>query len=235
MKDALRVIDCGLQNYIEVWDLQHRLAKARAEGRVPDTLLLVEHPPVITLGRKGSYESIRVSQELLHELGVRVIAVERGGDATFHGPGQLIGYPIIVIQGRGRKVRAFVQSLEEVMIRVLGDFTIIANRNPGNPGVWVDGAKIGAIGITVQHQVSFHGFALNVNNDLSGFDLIHPCGMRGVAVTSMANCLGNSVSMDLVKGSLVWQCAVVLDRAITQIEQSGSSLNELRPLTVEDI
>jgi lipoate-protein ligase B len=185
MNETLLVIDCGLRSYQAIWRLQHRLVKARSEKEIPDVLLLVEHFPVVTLGRKGSHDSVKVSPEALQREGVSFMVVERGGEATFHGPGQIVGYPIFLLPGRGRKVRAFVESLEEAMIQVLCEFTIMAQRIPGTPGVWVGDAKIGSIGITVQNEVSFHGFAMNIHNDLSGFGLIHPCGIRDAHVTSV--------------------------------------------------
>jgi lipoate-protein ligase B len=217
MKDTLLVIDCGLQPYLDTWRLQHRLVKARAEGRIPDILLLVEHPPIITLGRNGNRASIKVSAEILEQRGVSFMVVERGGDATFHGPGQILGYPIFLLPAGGRRVRAFVESLEEALIRVLRAFKTLAHRDQGTPGVWVGEAKIGSIGITVRNEVSFHGFALNVNTDLSGFGLIDPCGMRDVQVTSLEQCLGHQVPMDVVKGILVREVAGMFHLEVTQV------------------
>ncbi len=188
MKTAL--LDLGRRPYPEVWELQKSLVAARNLGTAEDTLLLVEHDHVITLGRKTSAENLKPQD-------VPVFQVERGGDATYHGPGQLVGYPIIKMEVPD--VRRFVRSLEEVLILTARSFSIPAERKEGHPGVWVDEKKLASIGVAVTNWVTYHGFALNVNNDLSYFHLIRPCGLDPETMTSMRAILGQPVSMDDVK------------------------------------
>jgi lipoate-protein ligase B len=198
-KQSLWIIDLGRQGYEETWGLQKRLVRARQEDRVPDVLLLLEHEPVFTLGRRGRKENMLLGEEALKARGMTLIATERGGDVTYHGPGQLVGYPVVRVPGEGRKVKALVRDFEEVLLRTLTRFGVEGKRDPRNPGVWVGEAKIGSVGIAVQHGVSFHGFSLNANMDLSPFSWIHTCGHRDLSVTSLAERLGDEVSVREVK------------------------------------
>lgn len=187
-------------DYVEAWDLQVRLVAERKKGVInTDIVLLLEHPPVFTLGRRGGIENLTVSKEFLEKEGVSVIQVERGGNITFHGPGQLVVYPIVNLQDARLSVTDYVEDLEEVMIRVAADWEVIAERNPINRGVWVDLKKLGSIGIAVRREISFHGMALNVNLSLTPFSWINPCGLEGIAVTSLEQELGQKVSMDQVR------------------------------------
>lgn len=210
------VLDCGLQQYRETLQLQRRLVEARRKALVPDILIVVEHHPVITLGKRAGRQSLRVPPEVLTEKGIEVISVERGGDATFHAPGQLVVYPLFLIPGGGRGVKAFVRALEEVMIQVLGVWGIPGSRNDGHPGVWVGDEKIGSVGIAVRHSVSFHGFALNINNDLSGFEVIYPCGMRNSRITSAERYLGKSLPMEAVREVAVYKFAGIFGAGVTR-------------------
>ena len=190
------VIDLGLMEYEKAWDLQHYLWSRRVEGTVPDVLLFVEHPHVITLGRRGNRTHLLASPELLKEKGVSVFHVERGGDITYHGPGQMVVYPIFHLKDYGYRVVQYVEQLEEVIIRVLHDFGIEGKRDALNRGVWVRKDKIASIGVAIKRWVSFHGLALNCATDLSYFDLIDPCGLEGVKITSMERILGTKISWD---------------------------------------
>ncbi|HUQ14671.1 MAG TPA: lipoyl(octanoyl) transferase LipB [Gemmatimonadales bacterium] len=183
----LRIEDLGRRPYAEVLELQRDLRRRRIEGELgEDVLLLVEHPPVITLGRGTRPSSLPIAPAELERRGVEVYEVERGGDVTFHGPGQLVGYPILDLRGHRQDLHWYLRSLEDVLIQALGGLGIEADRNPGLTGVWTAGRKIASIGIHVKQWVTLHGFALNVTTDLDPFDLIVPCGIRQVVMTSVA-------------------------------------------------
>jgi lipoyl(octanoyl) transferase len=184
---ALDVRDLGVMPYGEALELQRRLAEDRIAGRVPDTLLLLEHPPVITLGRGTRQSSLPIDPEALRRRGIDVFEIERGGDVTYHGPGQLIGYPIIDLQQHKPDLHWYLRQLEATMIAALATFGIEAGRNQGYTGVWTGGRKIASIGIHVRQWVTWHGFALNVTTDLSPFSLIVPCGIPDVVMTSIQN------------------------------------------------
>jgi lipoate-protein ligase B len=183
----LRIEDLGRRPYAEVLELQRGLRRRRIEGELgEDVLLLVEHPPVITLGRGTRPSSLPIAPAELERRGVELFEVERGGDVTFHGPGQLVGYPILDLRGHRQDLHWYLRSLEDVLIQALGQLGIEADRNPGLTGVWTSGRKIASIGIHVKQWVTLHGFALNVTTDLDPFDLIVPCGIRQVVMTSVA-------------------------------------------------
>jgi lipoate-protein ligase B len=181
----------GRADYRSTWALQKRLAAARAEGAIGDRLLLVEHPAVLTLGRQADETHVLASPAELAQRGIELIRVERGGEVTYHGPGQLVAYPIVALSRRGLLLRPFVRALEAAMIETCAAFGVAAARREGHPGCWIapDRAaprKIGALGIRVERGVSYHGIALNVDPDLADFDLIDACGMPGVVSTSIA-------------------------------------------------
>ena len=185
------VTDLGLIEYQEAYALQRRISLAKTEGDLaPDVILVLEHPPVFTLGKRGGAENLRVAPAFLEERGIAVIPTRRGGNITYHGPGQIVVYPIVDIGRAGIGVADFVNALEETMIRTCGDFGVNAARNPKNHGIWVENDKIGSIGLAVKHGVCHHGLALNVNLDLTPFSWINPCGLAGVGMTSMARDLG---------------------------------------------
>ena len=184
----------GRMNYQQAWELQKRLAQARQEGRVGDLLLLLEHPHVYTLGRRGQPSDLLLSPEALQERGVTVHQVDRGGQTTYHGPGQLIAYGILDVRRVGGPV-AYVRGLEQVIIDTLGDFGISAEGTEGTAGVWAGGAKIAAIGVKVSRGITTHGFALNIAPDLAYFSHIIPCGDSDADVTSIANLLGAAPPM----------------------------------------
>jgi lipoyl(octanoyl) transferase len=184
--DRLLVADLGVMPYGDALALQRSAAHARLSGALADDLLLlVEHPPVITLGRSTKQGNLLASPELLAARGVELYDVERGGDVTFHGPGQLVGYPIINLEHHTPDLHWYLRRLEEVMMRVLASLDVVAARNPGKTGVWVDGRKIASIGVHARQWVTWHGFALNVTTDLSYFDLMVPCGIADVVMTSV--------------------------------------------------
>lgn len=206
-----RVIDLGLSPYLPALSLQHRLVQQRQAGRIPDTLLLLEHPPTITLGRTGTPGDLRVGPEVLRRRGVAMHHVERGGRATAHEPGQLVAYFIFELIPRFG-VRRFVRAVEAAASRVLAEWGLDARGDDDQPGVWIDQRKIGAIGLAVSRGVTSHGLALNVGNDLDVFGLITPCGRDDVTVTSLARETGRPVAMDLVKSALVRHLGAGLNR-----------------------
>ncbi|HXE60180.1 MAG TPA: lipoyl(octanoyl) transferase LipB [Gemmatimonadaceae bacterium] len=182
----LDVVHLGLRPYGEILELQRAVARARIARDVEhDVLLLVEHQPVVTLGRTAKAANLVATPELLAARGVERFEVERGGDVTFHGPGQLVGYPIIDLAGHKKDLHWYLRQLEESLIRALARWHIPAERNPGLTGVWTAGRKIASIGVHARDWVTWHGFALNVSVDLSYFDLMVPCGISGVVMTSM--------------------------------------------------
>lgn len=194
---SLLVHDLGRRPYGEVLELQRRLCRARQTGELAeDLLLLVEHDPVVTLGRGTKETSLPLPPDALRQRGVEVFEVERGGDVTFHGPGQLVGYPILDLTHHRRDLHWYLRSVEAALIDALGALGIDAERNPGLTGVWTGGRKIASIGIHVKQWVTFHGFALNVATDLSYFDFIVPCGIPDVVMTSVVRELGARAPAD---------------------------------------
>jgi lipoyl(octanoyl) transferase len=207
MSPALRIEDLGLRPYAEALGMQRELRRQRIAGEITeDVLLLVEHPPVITLGRGTRITSLPLSPEELVRRGVEVFEVERGGDVTYHGPGQLVGYPILDLRRHREDLHWYLRSLEDVLIQALGRLEIEADRSPGRTGVWTAGRKIASIGIHVKQWVSLHGFALNVTTNLEPFDLIVPCGINQVVMTSVAEellCTDPADLMGEVRGRVV--------------------------------
>jgi lipoyl(octanoyl) transferase len=206
----------GRIGYADGVELQKALVQQRVAGEIDDTLLFVEHPPVITLGVKtrGNFANIRADATALAAQGVEVHESGRGGDVTFHGPGQLVGYPIIDLKPDRQDVHRYVRDLEEVLIRTAADFGIEAGRVKGFSGAWVGDVKLAAIGVRISRWVTSHGFALNVTTDLSGFGLIVPCGISDRGVTSLAALVGREVAMADVERSVVTHFAAVFDREV---------------------
>ena len=184
-----QVIVLGAVEYLRAWELQRELVAAVHDGIRPNTLLLLEHPPVYTRGRLAQPEHIRLTDEELKARGIGVVDTDRGGQVTYHGPGQLVAYPIVNLKEWGGPLK-YVRTLEEVIVNTLADFGVVAGREPGLTGVWVGGAKIAAIGVKISRGVAHHGLALNVNPDLSRYGDIIPCGITDRPVTSMARLLG---------------------------------------------
>ena len=196
---VLWVTDMGIQPYLRMWELQKAVANARRSDRIPDVLLFTEHDPVFTMGKRGGWKNLQVPQSFLQDKDIPCIATERGGDITYHGPGQLVGYPVLRISGGGRRVRHYVKMLEEAIILALEHFRIQAERVHGRPGVWAGAAKIAFIGLAVQREICFHGFALNVDLDLSPFSWMNPCGLKQAQITSMKDLLKDSPSVKDVR------------------------------------
>jgi lipoyl(octanoyl) transferase len=201
------IVDVGLIGYAEAWELQKRLVTARKNGAIEDVLLLCEHPHVITLGRNGKREHLLASEQVLRQKSVEFHSSDRGGDITYHGPGQLVGYPILNLAAIRKDVVWYVRMLEEVMIRATAEFGIRSERVTGKTGIWVRSAasdsnapasteeKLGAIGVHISRWVTSHGFAYNVSTDLRYFDLIVPCGITGRKVTSLEKILERAVTL----------------------------------------
>lgn len=191
---SLWVVQAGTLPYDEAVALQERIHRARKEGQVPDVLLLLQHPAVITLGRGAHEENLLVDPVALEQRGVQVRESARGGDVTYHGPGQLVGYPIVDLHDHGKDVHRYLRNVEESLIRTLAAFGLAAERVPKLTGVWVGSGKVAAIGVGVRQWVTWHGFALNVSTDLDAFKLIVPCGIRDRGVTSLERLLNRPVS-----------------------------------------
>ena len=192
------VWDLGLADYSEAWELQRKLHRQRVEGKISDVLLLLEHPPTLTIGKSGTLDNVLISRERLAQQGLSLFFIDRGGDVTYHGPGQLVGYPILDLRERGKDLHQYVHNLEEVILRTLRMFSIEAGRDESHPGVWADREEIAAIGLSVRRWVTMHGFALNVNTNLDHFTCINPCGFSDRRATSMSKILGRTISMEAV-------------------------------------
>jgi len=213
---AIHLVDLGRRRYGEVLELQRRLCRERVTGqRHEDLLLFVEHDPVITLGRGTKATSLPIPPETLTARGLEVFEVERGGDVTLHAPGQLVGYPIFHLSHHRPDLHWYLRAIEEALIEALGRFGIQAERNPGYTGVWTGGRKIASIGIHVKQWVTFHGFALNVSTALDLFDLIVPCGIQGVTMTSIAREAGAVPDLDRrVRAEVAAAFGRVFDREV---------------------
>jgi lipoyl(octanoyl) transferase len=232
MKECL-VIDLGRIEYGAAWKLQRRVMAARKAGALPDVLLLCEHFPVITLGRSGKISNLRVSEQILQQMGVSFFETDRGGDITYHGPGQLVGYPILNLAEIRRDVAWYVRSLEEVMIRATAEFGVASQRVPGRTGVWVDATaenevqdvkeikevkdeeKLAAIGVHLSRWVTSHGFAYNVSTDLRYFDLIVPCGIADKRATSLEKLLRRSVDLNEAAPRIAAHLAALFGLSLT--------------------
>jgi|TARA_B100000315_G_C14566823_1_gene583374 lipoate-protein ligase B len=197
--DQILVQNIGRKSYKAVWDLQIKMQQQRIRGEIEDTLILVEHDPVYTLGKNADKDHLLQSRDE----SVDVFNIERGGDITFHGPGQLVGYPILDLSNYKKSVSWYMRTLEQVLIDTLIEFKIIAQRNDGLTGVWVGDEKIAALGVRISRWVTMHGFALNVNPDLSFYDGIIPCGIFDHGVTSMEQLLGKTQNNDNVKNVVI--------------------------------
>ena len=203
MAKKLHVRRLGLMPYREAFALQEALVAAHHAGEGVDTLLLLEHPPVITLGRDAKRDNVKHPEAFLNERGIELVDTDRGGDATFHGPGQLVAYPMIRLEGAARDLHAHLHRLEDLMIGVCADLGLSVGRDPRNTGVWSEGRKVGSIGIACRRWVTWHGCALNVDPDLSAFARIHPCGFDAGIMTSVSRGLGRPVSLGAAEEALV--------------------------------
>lgn len=191
-------INQGKTDYGEAWEIQKRLVEQRYRGRIPDCLLLTEHNPVITMGRATSAKNLLCSPEELSQRGVGLYEIERGGDITFHGPGQLVAYPIIDLNGHGRDLHLYLRNLERVVMHTLAELGIDAGTKPGLTGVWANDTKVAAIGVAVKRWITYHGLALNISTDLDYFKLINPCGITVYPVGSIETVLGKEIEFEKV-------------------------------------
>jgi lipoate-protein ligase B len=201
----------GVVEYGAAYQLQKKIHEQRVAGEAGDTLLLLEHPPTITVGKAGKLENVLVSSETLERMGISFYFADRGGDVTYHGPGQLVGYPILDLSSKGGDLKRYVRDLEEVLIRTLEDFSIKAGRDPQHVGVWIGQKKIASIGLSIREWVTMHGFALNVCTNLEHFSLINGCGLKNRKATSIANILGFQPSMEQVTERLLCHFSEVFD------------------------
>ena len=223
-KNKWLYVDIPLMEYKEAREFQLEILQARRHAAIEkNVVLFLEHPSVFTLGRRGERKHLNVTEAFLKSKGVPIIHVERGGDITYHGQGQLVVYPIILLGKDGLGVKEYVTGLEEVMIRSAGDFGVKSGRDPRNRGVWVGNNKLGSIGIAIRHGISFHGFAFNVNLVLEPFTWIHPCGLQAIGVTSLENELGRKVPMVEVR-----EVARTHMEEIFRVELNLIKLKELR-------
>jgi lipoate-protein ligase B len=203
----LKVINLGRTDYEPTWNLQKQLLSLRARSKVPDCLVITEHNPVITMGRGTRSSNLLASSDELALKGVRLYEIERGGDITFHGPGQVVLYPIVDLRNRGRDVHQYLRDLERVVIDALAELGLTAGIKQGLTGIWVDDHKLGAIGVAVSRWITYHGLALNVTTDLDYFKLINPCGITEYPVGSVSQLVGREITLDhineLLTNSLV--------------------------------
>ena len=209
----------GQMSFEAAWSLQRALRERRERDEVPDSLLLVEHPPTYTLGRSASPDHLLAEADRLkEERGIAVFEIERGGSATYHGPGQLVGYPIVDLRDRGRDVHRFIRQLEQVLIGTLATFGLPAHATKGLTGVWVGERKIASIGIHVRRWITMHGFALNVSPDLSHFQWIQPCGLDSGVITSMAELLDEGPGLERVADEAIRHFAAAYDCDPEEVE-----------------
>lgn len=214
----LEVCQLGKVSYPEALTIQEQLLSLRQAGKIGDLLLLLEHPPVITLGKKGKTNNILVPPEWLDKNQITVHSVNRGGDVTYHGPGQIVGYPFIDLANHGKDIRKFIRNIEQVFISLLHNYyQINAFRDPDHTGVWLEQGKITAIGFAIKRWVTMHGFAFNVNTDLSHYQWIVPCGITDKAVSSLQSLLGYELDLEIVNKQLVATFADVFNYEVEKI------------------
>lgn len=206
-------IDLPMTDYQEALGLQREITAAKKENRLDeDVLLSLEHPPVFTLGRNGGRENLVVSEDFLQRMSISVIQIERGGNITYHGPGQLVVYPILNLNAARLAIRDYVGCLEAAMIRTAAEWGVMAAGHPMNRGVWAGDRKLGSIGVSVSRGICFHGLALNVNTALEPFDWINPCGLHNIRMTSLEKELGRKIPLDQVRNTLKHHLATVLQK-----------------------
>ena len=200
------LIDLGQIDYEECYKIQKDMVRRRRSGEIEDSVILAEHKEVFTIGRRGEMGNVLISNDMLLSSGLKVLRVDRGGDVTFHGPGQLIVYPIINLKDAGRDLHSYLRRLEESAIRFLDDYGVNAERAQGKTGVWVSGKKIASIGVGASNWVTFHGMSVNINCDLKFFSMINPCGMKGIEMTSLERIKGRKVDMREAKDRMLRHC-----------------------------
>ncbi len=211
--------DLGLVDYKEAWDLQKKIFELRRGNQIPDTFFMLQHPHTYTLGKVADKSNLLSSEEQLKDARVSVYEIDRGGDITYHGPGQIVGYPIISLSGWKEDTHLYLRSLEEIIIQTLSSYGIESGRNPKYTGVWIGDRKIAAIGIKVSRWITMHGFAFNINTDLSFFNGIIPCGIKEKEVTSLQKELGREIDIEEVKN-------ILLEKFTEVFGYSSYSVNE---------
>jgi lipoyl(octanoyl) transferase len=217
IRSVCRAIDLGRMDYDEAFALQKREVERLQRGEGDDVLLFVEHPHVITVGRNADGSALLADRRLIEARGARVVATDRGGDVTYHGPGQLVGYPIMRLETSRHDIRRYVHDLEDVLIAALADFGVFADHHPVHRGVWVKDRKIASLGIRISRWVTMHGFALNVSTDLSYFSLMNPCGIPGCVMTSLETELAGPVSVAAVRERVTAHFGEVFDREMREV------------------
>jgi lipoate-protein ligase B len=215
---SCRVFDLGLIPYGPAYDLQKKTVQALQDGTGGESFFLLEHPHVVTIGRNASGHALLADETVLADRGVEVTRTDRGGDVTYHGPGQLVGYPIVALEPGRRDIRRYVNDLEEVLLLTLAEFGIRGERHPEHRGVWTGGRKIASVGIRISRWVTCHGFALNVSTDLSYYSVMNPCGITGCEMTSMSRELSKDPGLDNVKKVVVGKFSDVYDRFCGSLE-----------------
>ena len=225
----IKVVKLGRLEYGKALGIQEKLLALRQAGKIGDIMLLVEHPPVLTVGRRGEYSNILLPTDELKAAGVEIFDVNRGGDVTYHGPGQIVGYPIMDLNDYGRDIKDYVGKIEEIFIRLLKeDYDITARRDEKKyTGVWVGNSKITAIGIAVKRWVTMHGFAFNVNTDLNHFRWINPCGITDKGVTSLQKLLGRAEDYEKLNERVIWYFTQVFG-----LDEQRITLDDLDKLLV---
>jgi lipoyl(octanoyl) transferase len=203
MNKILNFYNIGRIDYEEAWELQKELLALRYQKKIPDTLLFVEHPNTYTLGKIAKQENLISSEAVLKEKNIKVFEIDRGGDITYHGPGQIVGYPIIDLNEWKNDTHEYLRALEEIIIKTCEHYNLKAGRNPKFTGVWIEDRKIAAIGIKISHWITMHGFAFNINTDLTYFTGIIPCGIKDKDVTSLKKELNQKINMEEVKNILL--------------------------------
>ena len=214
MKAICNVLDTGLKDYMEVYGLQKKILSERIKDKSPDTLVLTEHTPTFTIGRKGGRENLLVNEAILKKQGIKVYEIDRGGDITYHGPGQIVGYPIMNLSEWNKDIHLYLRNLEEVIIRFLSHFKITAGRINDYTGVWVGDCKIAAIGVGVSKWTTFHGFCININPNKKHFSMITPCGIRDKSITSLDELTGEATDIKYAKQVLATEFGNCFKREI---------------------
>jgi lipoate-protein ligase B len=232
MRKEAWILNLETVPYGEAFALQKRLVTMRSQDAICDTLILLEHPPVFTVTRKATRKNILASQDELEDQGISLCETNRGGDITYHGPGQIVGYPIMNLKDHGKDLHKYIRNIEEILISVLVDYGISAHRDKANPGVWIGDEKIAAIGIAVKSSwTTMHGFAFNVNPDLKHYSLIVPCGLTNKGVTSLSKLLDTPINMEEVREKLIHHYAEVFElrtRKVSLEELTTSKLNTVQ-------
>lgn len=234
LRGSIQVVRAGLVEYLPAWDLQRALVAARRQGAIPDLLLLVEHPPTYTIGRRGSRSNLLIDDAMLASVGATCYEIDRGGDITFHGPGQLVVYVILDLGRQQRRVRRYVEMIETVVIDTLRGYGLEGAIDPKLPGVWIGLEKVAALGIAISHGVTYHGFALNVDPDLRYFEYMIPCGIPDRGATSIACLTGQPATVDDAVTRVTWSFSQVFnveprfDFSVDDLQQLAADMQSQR-------